>query len=217
MSIRAVCFDLDGLMFNTEHVFFDAGSELLRRRGRKMTVEVMNVLIGRRPQESFRALVKFLELDECPDALRAESKVIYEAMLSDRLTPMPGLLELLAQIEARRLPKGVATSSPRRYLNEVLGRFDLLSRFAVTLTAEDVVHGKPHPEIYLTAAAALGVKPAEMLVLEDSHAGTQAAVAAGAHVVSVPHEFTAAHDFSGARHIARSLQDPYLLQLLAAA
>jgi HAD superfamily hydrolase (TIGR01509 family) len=214
-SIRAVCFDLDGLMFNTEHVFFDAGSVLLRRRGLEMTVEVMNVLIGRRPQESFQALVKFLKLDESPEALRAESKVIYDALLAHRLAPMPGLLDLLSQIEARNLPKGVATSSPRRYLNEVLGRFELLPRFAITLTAEDVVLGKPNPEIYLKAATALGVQPDEMLVLEDSHAGTKAAVAAGAHVVSIPHEFTAAHDFSGARHIAKSLQDPYLLKLLA--
>jgi HAD superfamily hydrolase (TIGR01509 family) len=215
MPIRAVCFDLDGLMVNTEHVFFDAGSELLRRRGLEMTVEVMNVLIGRRPQESFRELVRYLKLDESPEDLRAESLVIFDALLAERLAPMPGLYELLDQIEARGLPKGVATSSPRGYLHNVLGRLGLMPRFPLTLTAEDVVLGKPHPEIYLKAAAALGVQPVEMLVLEDSHAGTQAAVAAGAHVVSVPHEFTAGHDFAGAMHIAGSLQDPYLLRLLA--
>jgi len=214
--VRAVCFDLDGLMFNTEHVFFDAGGELLRRRGHRMTVEVMNVLIGRRPHESFRALVEFLQLKDTPEALLAESKEIYEAMLAERLAPMPGLFELLGQIEACNIPKGVATSSPRHYLQTVLGKFDLLRRFAVTLTAEDVVHGKPNPEIYLKAAAAFGVEPGEMLVLEDSQAGATAAIAAGAHVVSVPHEFTAGHDFSGTRYVAKSLQDPYLCRLLAA-
>jgi len=213
--IRAVCFDLDGLMFNTEHVFFDAGGELLRRRGHQMTVDVMNVLIGRRPHESFRALVKHLDLRDTPESLLAESKEIYEAMLAVRLAPMPGLFDLLERIEARQLPKGVATSSPRHYLNSVLGRFELLPRFDITLTAEDVTHGKPNPEIYLKAAEQFGVEPAEMLVLEDSHAGTQAAVNAGAHVVSVPHEFTLGHDFTGAKHVAHSLQDPYLQQVLA--
>uniref|UniRef100_A0A7C4LNN4 HAD family phosphatase n=1 Tax=Schlesneria paludicola TaxID=360056 RepID=A0A7C4LNN4_9PLAN len=212
--VRAVCFDLDGLMFNTEHVFFEAGDELLRRRGHAMTVDVMNVLIGRRPQESFRMLVQHLGLNDHPEDLLAESRELFDARLPTRLAPMPGLLELLARIEARNLPKGIATSSPRRYLHKILDQFHLAPRFQVLLTAEDVTHGKPHPEIYLKAAAALGVAPAEMLVLEDSQAGTKAAVAAGAHVVSVPHEFTAGHDFTGTRHIARSLHDPYLHQLL---
>jgi HAD superfamily hydrolase (TIGR01509 family) len=213
--VRAVCFDLDGLMFNTEHVFFVAGGELLRRRGHDMTVEVMNVLIGRRPHESFQALVRHLNLPDTPEALLAESKEIYEALLHEQLAPMPGLFELLDRIDARGLPKGVATSSPRHYLERVLGRFELLPRFPLTLTSEDVTQGKPHPEIYLKAAAAFGVQPSEMLVLEDSHAGTRAAVSAGAHVVSVPHEFTAGHDFAGAAHIAGSLRDPYLQQVLA--
>lgn len=213
-SIRAVCFDLDGLMFNTEHVFFEAGGELLRRRGHEMTLDVMNVLIGRRPMESFQALVAYLKLDESPEALLAESREIFHAMLATRLAPMPGLFELLDAIEAAGLPKGVATSSPRYYLNDVLGQFQLLPRFCITLTSEDVTHGKPNPEIYLKAARMLSVDPAEMLVMEDSHAGTAAAVAAGAHVVSIPHEFTAGHDFAGAKHIAGSLADPYIHGLL---
>lgn len=214
--IRAVCFDLDGLMFNTEHVFFDAGGELLRRRGHEMTIDVMNVLIGRRPLESFKALVEHLQLTDDPVELLAESRVIFDAMLLTRLAPMPGLFELLDLIDACGLPKGVATSSPRHYLHTVLDRFELRPRFPMTLTAEDVTLGKPNPEIYLKAAKALGVEPAEMLVLEDSHAGTKAGVAAGAHVVSVPHEFTAAHDFAGAKHIATGLSDPYLARLLEA-
>ncbi len=213
-AIRAVCFDLDGLMFNTEHVFFDAGTELLRRRQLQMTHEVMNVLIGRRPAESFRALVEHLRLDESPEDLLAESREIFHGMLETRLAPMPGLFELLDAIEAAGLPKGVATSSPRFYLNNVLGQFQLLPRFCITLTAEDVTHGKPHPEIYLKAARLLGVHPSEMLVLEDSQAGTTAGVAAGAHVISVPHEFTQAHNFEGARFVAASLADPHLKQLI---
>ena len=200
-------------MFNTEHVFFDAGGELLRRRGKEMTIDVMNVLIGRRPLESFKALVQHLDLADDPVELLAESRVIFDAMLATRLAPMSGLFELLDRIDQRGLPKGVATSSPRHYLHNVLDQFALRPRFPMTLTAEDVTHGKPNPEIYLKAAKALGVDPAEMLVLEDSHAGTQAGVAAGAHVVSVPHEFTVAHDFRGAKHIAQGLGDPYILSL----
>jgi HAD superfamily hydrolase (TIGR01509 family) len=127
---------------------------------------------------------------------------------------MPGLHNLLERIESRGLVKGVATSSGRKYLEEILNRFELLPRFHVTLAAEDVTHGKPHPEIYLTAARRLGVNPQEMLVLEDSHAGTTAAVSACAFVVSVPSEHTRHLDFSHATYVATRLDDPYVLQLL---
>ena len=212
--IRAVCFDLDGLMFNTEHVFYASAEVLLGRRGVPMTRAAMNAMLGRRPLESFRNLVDLLQLNEEPAELLAESREIFYGLLDTRLETMPGLFELLDHIEAKGLPKGVATSSPRDYLEHMLGRFDLQPRFPVTLTAEDVTHGKPHPEIYLTAAQRLGVEPAEMLVLEDSHAGTKAGVAAGAYVVSIPHDHTAEHDFSGTRHLATSLIDPVILKLL---
>jgi HAD superfamily hydrolase (TIGR01509 family) len=127
---------------------------------------------------------------------------------------MPGLYELLEHIESRGLVKGVATSSGRGYLEDILNRFDLLSRFHLTLAAEDVTHGKPHPEIYLTAALRLGVQPGEMLVLEDSHAGTSAAVSACAFAVSIPNEHSRHQDFSHATYVASRLDDPYILQLL---
>jgi HAD superfamily hydrolase (TIGR01509 family) len=212
--ISAVCFDLDGLMFNTEHVFFASAEELLSRRGLPMTRDAMNAMLGRRPLESFQNLVELLRLQESPAALLDESRTIFYDLLDSRLEPMPGLWELLDRIEAKGLPKGVATSSPRDYLEHMLGRFQLQPRFPVTLTAEDVTHGKPHPEIYLNAAQSLGVNPENMLVLEDSHAGTKAAVAAGAFVVSIPHEHTAEHDFTGARYLAASLIDPFILNLL---
>ncbi|MEX0703123.1 MAG: HAD family phosphatase [Planctomycetales bacterium] len=212
--IAAVVFDLDGLMFNTEDVFNQAGRELLRRRGREMSEQLLSAMMGRRAPEAFAILIETLGLQETVDELMAESDAIFHAMLHERIAPMPGLFELLAVIDKRGLPKGVATSSGRSYLHDVLGRFDLLQRFPLTLAAEDVTHGKPHPEIYLTAARRLGVEPAEMLVLEDSEAGTKAAAAAGAVAVSVPHVHSVAHDFTPAAFIAESLIDPRVLALL---
>jgi HAD superfamily hydrolase (TIGR01509 family) len=212
--IRAVVFDLDGLMFNTEDVFHLAGSELLRRRNLEMTREVMNAMLGRRPHEGFMILKQMVALQETVEELLDESRGIFFGLLEQHLAPMPGLFELLDFIELRGLPKGVATSSPRFYLEDMLSRFELLDRFPLRLTAEDVSHGKPHPEIYLKAADALEVDPSEMLVFEDSEAGTKSGVSAGAVVVSVPHGHTAHHDFAGAAFIADSLKDPRILSLL---
>ena len=216
IRIKAVVFDLDGLMFNTEDVFNEAGRELLDRRGHVLTPELLSQMMGRRAEEAFGILIETLNLTETVPELLAESQQIFDELLDSILAPMPGLFRLLEHIEAAELPKAVATSSGRLYLENLLNRFDLLARFPLTLTAEDVTRGKPHPEIYLIAAERLGVAPSEMLVLEDSEAGTQAAAAAGAVIVSVPHDHSRAHDFSVADYVAESLVDPFVLGLIPA-
>lgn len=212
--IKAVVFDLDGLMFNTEEIFHGAGVELMRRRGKEMTPEFFTLIMGRRAEEGYPLLVEAAELSDDPMELWRESHQLFIDMLDEHLAPMPGLFELLDHIERNGLPKGVATSSDRRYLQRILTRYEILERFHMTLTAEDVTQGKPHPEIYLKAAERLCVEPEEMLVLEDSHNGTKAAAAAGAHIISVPHRYSAHQDFSPARHVASSLIDPHVLKLL---
>ncbi len=202
-------------MFNTEDVFYVSADVLLQRRGMRMSRGAMDAMLGRRPIESLTAFRDYMGLNEEPADLLAESRVIFHELLKEHLKPMPGLFDLLNLIEAQGLPKGVATSSPRDYLENILGRFDLIPRFPLRLTAESVTHGKPDPEIYLKAAEQLGVRPEQMLVLEDSETGTRAAAAAGAYIVSVPHEHTAGHDFSQSKYIATGLNDPFILRLLS--
>lgn len=202
-------------MFNTEDIFNEVGRQVLRRRDKEMTRELLQQMMGRRAPEALQIMIDFHALAaDTVAGLIEETRTLFTELAVDRLAPMPGLFTLLEHIETRGLVKGVATSSGRRYLEEILKRFDILGRFAMTLTAEDVTHGKPHPEIYLTAAERLGVEPHEMLVLEDSHAGTTAAVKAGAHAVSVPNDHSRYQDFSHATYVASRLDDPYVLQLL---
>lgn len=214
-DIRAVVFDLDGLMFNTEEIFHQTGHELLRRRGVDATPEIFAGMMGRRANEAFQAMIDIAGIRDSIDDLKFESEIIFRELMVDRLAPMPGLFELLGAIEERGLPKAVATSSERKYMHELLHTFNILSRFSALLTAEDVTHGKPHPEIYQTAASRLGIEPAQMLVLEDSQNGTHAAAAAGAVVISVPHQHSAHHDFAVAYHVAESLVDPVILRLVS--
>ena len=85
-------------------------------------------MMGRRPVEGFQILINVMELSETFEELARESEEIFTVMLADQLAPMPGLYELLDVIEQRGLPKGVATSSPRRYMRSILDRFDLMDR-----------------------------------------------------------------------------------------
>jgi HAD superfamily hydrolase (TIGR01509 family) len=171
-------------------------------------------MMGLKTPVALKMMIDRHGLDETVEALARESEAIFAEILDTRLETMPGLLELLAALEAADIPKGIATSSYRSFAENVLGRFDLVSRFRFILTAEDIEHGKPHPEIYLRAARQFGLHAAQVLVLEDSENGCRAAVAAGAFAVAVPHRRSRSHDFSGARLVADTLADRRIYEAL---
>ena len=212
--IHAAVFDLDGLLVNTEELYQHVGSELLRRRGKTFGTDLLDAMMGRPPAVSLAIMIEWHGLPDTVETLAAETGAIFAGLLDERLEPMPGAMDLVDALAGRGLPRAVATSSGPAFAHDVLGRVGLLDRFAFVLTSADVVNGKPDPEIYLAAAARLGVDPAAMIVFEDSHNGCRAAVAAGAVVVAVPGGHSRRHDFTGARLIADSLADPRIAGLL---
>ena len=211
---RAVVFDMDGLMFNSEDVYQEVGSELMRRRGCEYTRELCDAIMGRPPRDCFETIIQYHGLDERWEAMAAESEEIFISLLDGWLAPMPGLLELLDALEAAGIPKAICTSSSGRLLHECVSRFRMEPRFQFMLSAEDIVHGKPHPEIYLKAAERFGIEPHEMLVLEDSQAGCRSADAAGALVLAVPGPHSSTQDFSTSDLIVENLADPRLYEAL---
>lgn len=215
MSLRAVVFDLDGLMFNTEDLYQEVGAESLRRRGKTFDDDLLNAIMGRRPAQALAIMIEWHNLDVTVEELAAESKEIFGPILDEKLAPMPGLLNLMAALDVAGIPKAVATSSGREFVENVMGRFDLVPRFDFVLTAEDVTEGKPHPEIYLTAAGRFSLDPAEVMVLEDSQTGCKAAVASGAYAVAVPASHSLTHSFDGAALVADSLADARIYEALS--
>ena len=213
-DLRAVSFDLDGLMFNTEDVYWEVGCELLKRRGQEFTRELASAMMGRPPKESFEVMIAWCNLDDTWQELQAETEELCVGLLEKRLAPMPGLLELLAALERAGIPKAICTSSPRRFLTAVLEPFAMERRFQFMLAAEDVTHGKPHPEIYLKAAERFGLAPEHTMVLEDSQTGCEAAAAAGTFVVAVPSEHSRHQDFRVASLVADSLRDARIYEAL---
>ncbi|MEC7695766.1 MAG: HAD family phosphatase [Planctomycetota bacterium] len=214
-SVKAVVFDLDGLMFNTEDIYLQVGSEVLRRRNKQFTPELVDAMMGLRPAQAIARMIEWHDLTDTVEQIEKESRDIFTPLLDTQLAPMPGLIALLDAIESADIPKAIATSSSRRFAEEVLGRFDLIERFAFLLSAEDVHRGKPDPEIYQLAASRLGISTTAMLVLEDSQTGLTAAVASGACAVAVPGIHSARHDFSQATWIASGLSDPKIYALLS--
>lgn len=212
--ILALAFDMDGLMVNTEELYTIVGETILSRRGRKFTHQLKNSMMGLPGPKAIEVMIREERLDDTVTELLQESNEVFSGLLSDRLDVMPGLVQLMEELDRRGLPRCVATSSSRQFAQEVLGLIGMLERVEFVITAEDVENGKPAPDIYLAAAERLKVPSHQMLVLEDSHHGSRAGVAAGACTVAVPGPHSHDHDFQGVHFRANTLEDPAIMALL---
>ncbi len=212
--IRAVVFDLDGLMFDTEALFFRAASEALADRGKTFTPDMLKHFLGRRADEVVESWRTVAGVQEPVADFLAEVRERFYAVMDTVVHPMPGLFLLLDRLHALALPAAVATSSRHSYADRLLIGHGVRDRFEFVLASEDVTRGKPDPEIYQLAARRFGVPAGSMIVLEDSPAGLAAAKSAGAIAVGVPHEHSPVEALSGADLVIARLDDPALLHLI---
>jgi HAD superfamily hydrolase (TIGR01509 family) len=213
--VQAVAFDLDGLMFNTEELYNDVGAELVGRRGHQIDTELLRQMMGRPSAIALPLMIQWYGLNDTVEQLQGETDGLFQQLLVDRLEALPGLVELLRELDRREIPKAITTSSRRSYVEMVLRLAKLETEFPVILTAEDVTQGKPAPEIYVKAAQRLGVAAPSLMVLEDSENGCRAAVLARAFTVAVPGVHSVDHEFPGVAFVAESLADPRIYECLA--
>ena len=214
-EIQATVFDLDGLLVNTEELYQDVGTELLRRRGRTFDADLLDAMMGRPQHNALSIMIEWHGLDDTIETLADETKEIFQTLLATRLALMPGAKNLIEHIRLLDISLGVATSSGPEFAHDVLSRVELLDAFNFILTSADVIAGKPDPEIYRLAAKTACAQPETMLVFEDSETGCKAAVASGAITVAVPSGHSHQHSFSGAELIATSLADARIYELLS--
>ena len=205
---------MDGLMVNTEELYSEVGEILLNRRGRRFSLELKAAMMGLPGPQAFGVMIDREGLSDTHTSLALESDEIFVDLLPSKLQTLPGLEELLARLDRLQLPRCIATSSPHHFVRSVLAIVNLADRFDFVVTAEDVQHGKPAADIYLEAARRMDILPPHMLVLEDSHHGTRAGLAAGACTVAVPGVHSMQHDFSGVALCADGLLDPRIAALL---
>ncbi|KAG2486461.1 hypothetical protein HYH03_014908 [Edaphochlamys debaryana] len=189
--VRAVILDLDGLILDTESLCVEVAREVVARHGRVLTPEAHRVALGRRPLECWSAVAKVLDLAVPPEQLLAESEPLMAARWADARL-LPGALRLVRHLAGSGLAWGVATSTPRATFNAKMSRKPELRALlaerpgAVVVCGDEVENGKPHPDVFLAVARALGVPPGECLALEDAPSGMQAATSAGMRVAVVP-------------------------------
>ena len=184
--IAGIVFDMDGLLFDTEPLYYDAMCHAASAEQLDMPRALYLSMVGL-PWESTRAQLRshygsaFAAEDFCERVKRH-----YSDLLGGDVRLKSGVMELLDCLDSRRLPRAIATSSERMSVEHHLAAHDLNGRFDVIVAAGDYTDGKPHPAPYLLAAARLGVDASSCLALEDSHNGVRSASAAGMMTIMVP-------------------------------
>ncbi|MBK9033962.1 MAG: HAD family phosphatase [Myxococcales bacterium] len=207
MALRAILFDLDGTLVDSERDYADAIAACVHRAfGIELTAEDRAYGTGR----SWVAIHAYLrerhpalawDRDQLIAATAAESQRLFAAR---GVSVLPGALAAVARFDG--FARGLVTGSSRAEAHHMLGLLGLADAFAIALCAEDVPRSKPAPDGYLAACAHLGVAPHEALVIEDSAAGCAAGRAAGCAVVAVRAGNSHGQDQSAAHHAIDTLE-----------
>jgi HAD superfamily hydrolase (TIGR01509 family) len=213
-TVRGVALDMDGLLFDTEGLYWGVGDTVLQRRGYRFSKELQQRMMGRTGVAAMQQMVELHGLADSPEQLLAESSSLFAEIIAEGAPPMPGLDSWIGFLQQLGLPFGLATSSQRKFVDVIFESIPWRDSLTFILTGDDVTRGKPDPQMYLLAAEAMSIEPSQMLVLEDSGNGCAAAVAAGAVTVAVPSEHTQEQPFDGAVLIADSLTDARLWELV---
>jgi HAD superfamily hydrolase (TIGR01509 family) len=182
---RALVFDLDGVLLDSEQVWNEAKEKLVRERGGRWREEAPRTMMGMSSLEWSRYLHDELGVPLEPDAISDEVVRRLEGVYRDRLPLIDGAAEAVERLAAG-VPLGLASSSNREIIDLFLELSGLGPYFAVTISSEEVERGKPAPDVYLEVLRRLGADPAESLAVEDSENGIRAAKAAGMRVVALP-------------------------------
>jgi beta-phosphoglucomutase family hydrolase len=211
---RALIFDMDGVLIDSNAVHRRAWEEYNRRHGVETTEAMQQRMYGRRNDQIVRAFLGNHLTDSEVFAHGAAKEALYREIMKPRVRRalVPGVFDFISR--HRALALAVATNAEPANLDFFLDAAGLRPFFSALVTGHEVANPKPHPEIYLRTASLLGVNPASCVVFEDSYAGVQAGLAAGMHVVGVG---TTHEELPGASLLIRDFNDPALEPWLATA
>lgn len=208
-EIEAVVFDLDGVLVDSEPMHFRAANRVLQRYGASLSDAENRASIGLGETASWEAWRARTQIaDSAATLVAAHTEARLEEIAAAGVDAIDAAVQLARQLHASGMRLAIASSSTRQIIDALLHALGLDSVFNVRISGEDpgVQSSKPAPDVYLAAAAQLGVAPSTCLAIEDSAPGISAAKRAGMTCIAVPNHWTADQDFSEADVVLESLR-----------
>ena len=200
MTLAAVVFDFDGVILDSETPEFESHRRIYERCGVPLTVEEwcdqIGIYVEGHEDRWFRQLCDRSRHAPSQNDYDTERRRLFEELLSAE--PMRGIRELLQALRESRVPTAIASTAPSRWVLPAAERIGIASLVSAIVSGDDVIRGKPAPDVYLEAARRLGADPSRSVAIEDSGPGIASARAAGMKTVAIPHWLTERHELSGA-------------------
>ncbi|HUQ84726.1 MAG TPA: HAD family phosphatase [Candidatus Limnocylindrales bacterium] len=185
-NIKAVIFDLDGLLIDSEPYWTESIALLFKKQKKKFSIEYKRKAHGRGAREAIEVYKREAGLVGDTDELVAERRSILYKILLPNVSLMTGAAKIVESMHKKGLKLAIATGGyPKEKLVEILRKLQILDFFIIIVSSDEVKKGKPEPDVFLEAAKRLRVNPAECLVFEDAPSGVLAGKAAGMTVYAV--------------------------------
>ena len=197
---------MDGVLINSEPLHFDFESKLFKSLGITVSREQHETFVGTTAKTMWTIIKQTHNLPFTVSELILKGQSDFLVYLENKnsLEPIQGITELLIRIKDAGFILALASSSPHRLINYILGKCNIEKYFAFRVSGDDVNHGKPDPEIFLKTAELTGVKPKDCLVIEDSANGVHAAVKAGMKCIGYSNPGSGNQDLAAANLILDS-------------
>jgi beta-phosphoglucomutase family hydrolase len=196
--IRAVIFDLDGVIVNSEDAHIESEKQTFLKFGVTISVNELHKYAGATAEAMFTDLIRKYHLKTTFQEMVRIKEQSFFRLLDEDAEPTPGVISLIQRLKRAGTRLAIASSSNRKWIEYILKKLQITSLFDCYVGAEDIVHSKPDPEIYLKAARSLGMRPDECVVIEDAERGVQAAKRAGMKTIGYRNPRSGNQDLSEA-------------------
>ncbi|MFH1182001.1 MAG: HAD family phosphatase [Candidatus Woesearchaeota archaeon] len=205
--IKAVIFDMDGVIIDSEAIHLEADNEVLKEFGKSLSEKENLKYVGTCNEEFYSDMKKKFNLPISVEELVRRKVEIDIKLVGEKAKPILPTLELIKLLSKNKYKLALASSLATLQIESILRKLNLKKYFETIVSVDCVAKAKPSPEMFLKAANLLGVKNSDCIVIEDSDKGVMAAKAAGMKVIAVPNSYTKHHDLSKADLIVSSLGD----------
>lgn len=206
--MKAVIFDMDGVIIDSEPIHFEVDMQTMRDLGFDISSEELEKYVGTTNEYMFTDLKNKYNINQSiEEIINYKVELTKKKIIQSDLDPIEGIKELLVALKNKNIPTAIASSSPRSFIDVVVSKFNLQDYFKYIVSGEEVVHGKPAPDVYIETAKKLGLLTEECTVIEDSRNGVLAAKAAGMKCIGFQNINSGNQDLSKADIIVKSITE----------